>query len=76
MGTLAKNPRKNIKNNAKNEKCVYWNDGFFLRSILTCFKNDSENEIFVQKLCRKIPENEKVLILERWFFFRVNFQHF
>ncbi len=31
MGTLAKKPRENIKNNAKNGKCVYWNDGFFSR---------------------------------------------
>jgi len=36
MGTInskrelwQKKLQKNIKNNAKNEKCVYWNDGFF-----------------------------------------------
>jgi len=30
MGTLAKKHQKNIKNSAKNEKCVYWNDVFIL----------------------------------------------
>jgi len=33
-----KNPPKNIKNSAKNEKCVHWNDDFiFYGSILNMF---------------------------------------
>lgn len=60
-GTLAKKPRKNIKNNAKNEKCVYWNDGFFFR---VNFEHVLKMAVKTKFLFKKQLENEKVMILE------------
>ena len=47
-----------MKNNAKNEKCVYWNDGFFFQVNFEHSKNGTENEFFVQKLSKKNPKND------------------
>ena len=57
---MAKKTPKNMKNNAKNENCVYWNDDFFPRvNFEHVLKNDSENEFFMQKVCKKHSQKEK-----------------
>jgi len=75
MGTLAKKPQKNMKNNAKNEKCVYWNDGFFRVNFQHVLKMVVKT-VFLCKNNAKNTLKMKSVDTEMNFFFKVNFQPF
>jgi len=50
-----------MKNNAKNEKCVYSNDDFFKGQFSIFLKNVSQTDFFVQKTT--VFEEKKLMFL-------------
>ena len=69
-GTLAQKPQKNHKNSAQNEKCVFWNDVFFLGvNFATVLKNGSDYEIFYEIFLQNIASERKCWYWNNDFFF-------